>query len=274
MTVSVIIPTRNSGRTLSRCLQSVRAQQVPLELIVVDNYSTDDTVRIAKEFRAKILTAGPERCAQRNHGLAVATGRYVLFLDSDMYLPSGALQECLTLAGDGLRAVVLTEDSTGKGYWARVKWLERRCYHHDKWIEAARFFPRELVLRLAGYDEALHAFEDWDLHRRAVKAGASIARTRQITLHDEGALSLERATRKKGYYAKSFATYAARHPVAARVQVSGVYRLALFARRFPFLIRYPHLLAGLVALKAFEALAASRRAGRHEDIYQRGVSHV
>ena len=56
LNVSIIIPTYNSGTTLAECLKSVHGQSYPFyEVIVVDNFSNDDTLKTAKEFAAKIM---------------------------------------------------------------------------------------------------------------------------------------------------------------------------------------------------------------------------
>ena len=71
--VSVIIPTRDSDRTLESCLSSIRAQSyAPIEIIVVDNHSTDRTLRIAISHCDVVETFGPERSAQRNRGANLA----------------------------------------------------------------------------------------------------------------------------------------------------------------------------------------------------------
>ena len=60
--ISVIIPTRNSSRTIEKCLQSIKDQSYEnIELIVVDNNSTDNTKDIANRFTDKVFNFGPER---------------------------------------------------------------------------------------------------------------------------------------------------------------------------------------------------------------------
>ena len=77
--VSVVVPTKNVGRTLRRCLESVRAQDhQPLELVVVDNFSTDDTFEIATEFADVAFQLGPERSAQRNADIERSTMDWIL----------------------------------------------------------------------------------------------------------------------------------------------------------------------------------------------------
>ena len=58
--VSVVVPTRNNSRTIHACLASVRAQtHQHLELIVVDNHSTDDTREVAARYADVLDIAGP-----------------------------------------------------------------------------------------------------------------------------------------------------------------------------------------------------------------------
>jgi len=90
--VSIVIPTRNSARTLPRCLQSLTMQAYPeckIELIVPEACSSDDTVAIAKAFGAMVVTnrlvTGE---AGKALGARIAQGEYILFIDSDNVLTS------------------------------------------------------------------------------------------------------------------------------------------------------------------------------------------
>jgi glycosyltransferase involved in cell wall biosynthesis len=86
--VSVVLTTKNEEKNIYRCLQSIQSQTYKnLEIIVVDNYSEDQTIKIAKEFTSKIFLKGPERSAQRNYGMIdVAKGIFVIYIDADMIL--------------------------------------------------------------------------------------------------------------------------------------------------------------------------------------------
>jgi hypothetical protein len=67
--VSVVVPTRDSIRTIERCLRSIREQTWPVvDLVVVDNYSTDGTWEVDQEFAHWAIQADPERSTQRNAG--------------------------------------------------------------------------------------------------------------------------------------------------------------------------------------------------------------
>jgi glycosyltransferase involved in cell wall biosynthesis len=55
MKVSIILPTKNNEKTIKKCLESIRAQTYKnIEIIFVDNYSSDNTYKIAKSFENKI----------------------------------------------------------------------------------------------------------------------------------------------------------------------------------------------------------------------------
>lgn len=116
--VSVILPTYNSARYIGSCVQSVLNQTFKdFELIVVDDASTDDTLKIVMEMaqrdkRIRIVkhaknsgTAGEPR----NTGLRISRGKYIGFLDSDdMYTPT-ALAELVSIAEKWNADVVHTE---------------------------------------------------------------------------------------------------------------------------------------------------------------------
>src|SRR2546427_12026072 len=85
--VSVVIPTRNSAGTIADCVKSVRSQSHrPVEIIVVDNYSTDSTVEIAKRNGALVMLRAGGRSAHKNWGAKFAKGENLYFCDSDLIL--------------------------------------------------------------------------------------------------------------------------------------------------------------------------------------------
>jgi glycosyltransferase involved in cell wall biosynthesis len=217
--VSVIVPTRHSGRTILQCLESIRSQTYPrIELVVVDKGSTDATPSLSAPLADLFVTGGRERSAQRNLGAARAAGEYLLFVDSDMVLEPKVVEECLAVR-DAADAAVIPEASFGEGLWARCKALERSCYLGDDTIEAARFFRRETFEAAGRYDESMDAGEDWDLHARARLLGARIGRIEALIQHDEGHLQLRGLVRKKYAYGKTMSGYRRKHPELARRQL-------------------------------------------------------
>jgi glycosyltransferase involved in cell wall biosynthesis len=250
--VSVIVPTRNSAGTLKACLRSVRAQTYSaVELIVVDNYSSDGTAQLARSLANAVIEAGPERSAQRNIGGRSAKGEFVAFIDSDMVLEPTVLAEAVARAVAGADAVVIPEISVGDGFWARCKTLERSCYIEDPTIEAARFFTRDAFLRVDGYDEQIVAGpEDWDIHERIRAVGGQIDRTAALIRHDEGRLRLRETVAAKFYYGKATAVYIKKHPELARKQLRLI--RPAFIRHWRRLARHPVTTAGMFVQKACE----------------------
>lgn len=256
--VSVIVPTRNSARTLAACLASVRAQAgVPVELIVVDNGSTDGTLDLARAVADRVEPFGPERSAQRNAGARLATGDVLAFVDSDMVLPPDAMASCAAAIAAGAAGAVMPEESFGVGFWAACKRVERACYEGVPWMEAARAFRRDAFERAGGYDETMDAGEDWDLSARVASFGP-IARVAARVRHDEGRLTLWRAVSKKWAYGRRFRAYAERPAhAAARARQTGIRaRYGLFARRADLLAAHPAAFAGMLLMKTAEFAAA------------------
>lgn len=96
--ISVVVPTYNYARYLHRALDSILGQWADdLELIIVDDGSTDNTAQIAQGYVSRFASvryvyqdnAGP--AAARNHGISLAQGRFVLPVDSDDELINGAI---------------------------------------------------------------------------------------------------------------------------------------------------------------------------------------
>lgn len=260
MKVSVVVPTRNSARSLERCLRSLRHQSGSrLELIVVDNCSTDATVAIARRFADVVVTAGPERSAQRNTGARASSGDILLFVDSDMVLEPGVTWELVDLVTAGAAAVIVPERSFGEGFWARCKALEKLLVLGQPSIEAARGFPRAPFTAVGGYDERLTGFEDWDLADRVTALSAtSPARTRSVIWHDEARLMLRGTFAKKRYYGRWADQWMAAAPAQRR-------RRSLVAA-LPLLLAQPVTAVGLMMMKSVETagFALGRRDARRD----------
>jgi glycosyltransferase involved in cell wall biosynthesis len=246
--VAVVVPTRNSATTLRACLESLRAQTHPCEIIVVDNKSTDETGLIAEALADQVLIRGPERSAQRNAGAALTSAPVIGFIDSDMILSPNVIAEVVVNIAAGSASVVIPERTVGEGYWAKVSAFERSFYKADDFVEAPRFFPAEVFQRAGGFDEAMTGAEDWDLGLRTATLGPR-TRTNAEIVHEEGRVQFFNICMKKAYYAPGVALFVKKH---------GIGTVRDMASR-PWL-RDPRALAnslgvGLVALKAAQALA-------------------
>lgn len=103
--VSVIIPVYNDEKYLKQCVESILTQTYTnLEIILVDDGSTDHTPEICEEYREKydqirvLHKKNGGVGSSRNAGLALATGEYVLFVDNDDWLEKHHIEELYKLA--------------------------------------------------------------------------------------------------------------------------------------------------------------------------------
>lgn len=254
--VSIIIPTRNSERTIEKCLKNIKNQTYKnIEIIVVDNNSTDRTRDIAKKFIQLVFNKGSERSAQRNFGASKSKGSFLLFIDSDMELTKKVVKECVEKIG-GYKGIIIPEKSFGKGFWAKCKALERSFYLGIDWIEAARFFNREVFEEFKGYDESQTGTEDYDLPQRIKEkyGNKSIGRINSFILHNEGNLSLLYILKKKYYYAKTANVYATKRSNKEYFlkQSSIIERYKLFFSHPKKLFKNPILGFGMLFMKTSE----------------------
>jgi len=125
--VSIIIPCYNAERWVKQSIQSALDQTYsPVEIIVIDDGSTDQSLEVVKSFGDKITwETGPNRGANhaRNRGLDLAKGNYLQFLDADDYLlPEKIERQMKVLPASG--ADVIYED------WQR---MEERTDGTSRW---------------------------------------------------------------------------------------------------------------------------------------------
>lgn len=249
--VSVVIPTYNSGQTIERCLKSIKKQTYrKIEVIIVDEFSQDETQMIAKKY-AQVFSLRGERSKARNFGIKRARGEYVLIIDADMELSPKVVQESVNLIQSRkFDVIVIPEISLGQGFWADCRKLERRCYYGDDVIEAARFFPKKLILGLGGYDHRLVGAEDWDLHQKIRKKKYKIGRIKSKIIHHEGKVGLIKSIRKKMYYGVAFNKFKQRYPHSWR---RAVIRTA-FLRHWQSFVKDPIHGLGVIIMKLSEGI--------------------
>ena len=133
--LSVVIPARNSARTLGRCLEALAPQLDGGEVIVVDDASDDDSSRVAAAGGARVIRAAENVGAARarNLGAAEARGDCLLFLDADVYLLPGALAALRDAFASGADAVVghYTDRSPAPGFFSQYQ-NYYTFFNHDR----------------------------------------------------------------------------------------------------------------------------------------------
>ncbi len=185
--VSVIVPAYNQAQFLAYALRSALAQTLAdLEIIVIDDGSTDDTANVAAEFADKIVylwQANQGLAAARNTGARIARSELLHFLDSDDALRVDFLLHCVRAAELQPMASVFTgswEEMDVRGdTMARVTApaLPGRPFHtlFDPMTVGppCRYVVRRAIfMNAGGFDHKLQACEDWDLWLRLAGAGA------------------------------------------------------------------------------------------------------
>lgn len=246
----VVVPTRNSVRTIGACLASIRRQTISSRIVVVDNHSSDRTVEIARQYADVVVQAGPERSAQRNRGAESGGVDILGFIDSDMVLHPKVLEQAVDMCEQGAAGVIVPERTVGYGFWTEVRAFERSFYQGDDFVEAARFFRSDVFFRVGGFDTTLTGAEDWDLTLRVRECG-DIARIDEFIDHDEGRVKYFQACAKKAYYARGLQRFFTKHGSLVARQ--------MFRRPFWFQPRQliSPLGVGLVLLKGGEAVAVA-----------------
>ncbi|MFC1625812.1 glycosyltransferase family 2 protein [Patescibacteria group bacterium] len=250
--VSVVITTKNEANNIFRILHSIKNQSYrSIEIVVVDNNSTDDTVKMAKEFSSKVYNYGPERSAQRNYGAAKSKGKYLLFLDADMELTRDVVKSAVeTSERTDKRILTIAETTVGKSFMAKIRKFEREMYMGEPDYEVPRFFEKSIFLKYGGYDEKLTGPEDYDLPYR-MRNSCKICRIKRHIYHHENDLTLKKLLTKKYYYAKKGAYYAIKHPKLIRVQGTILFR-KVYLKNWREFIKHPFLGISFVFVRFLE----------------------
>lgn len=210
MLISVIITTKNEEKNIENCLKSIKNQsysQEKIEVIVVDNNSTDKTKEIALKYTSKVFDKGPERSAQRNFGVEKSSGEWFLYLDADMILSENVIKDCVNevIANTEIIALHISEIIMGEKFWSKVRRFERSFYDGTA-IDGVRFIKKSEFQKVGGFDEKLTGPEDWDLDKKLKKNG-KINLVKIPIYHNEAEFDLKKYLNKKGYYAQKFDEY-------------------------------------------------------------------
>lgn len=185
-TVSVIIPNYNYSRYLAEAISSVLSQShAETECIVVNNGSTDDSLKILHQFRSRITIIDQENRGQsgaRNAGLDIAGGDFIAFLDADDYWSEQKIEFQLKLLNnetelvycgiskfdDDSRKEIVRIDPKFKGSCSEA-FLENPAVSVVLSGESTAVFSRNLLNQVGKFDSELNSASGWDFFRRASK---------------------------------------------------------------------------------------------------------
>ncbi|MDE0805648.1 MAG: glycosyltransferase family 2 protein [Acidimicrobiales bacterium] len=184
-----MLPVRDRADRLGGCIQSVLAQDVPLELIVVDDGSTDDSASVAEDLaddRVTVLRLAESIGAAeaRNIGLRIARAPLVAFIDSDTWWPPGRLalhcdhlvaspESVVAVYGESVLLRSGTEIQRVPGHRDTVRDGDlRHVLARYNIIDLPSALLRTRSVRSAGgFDPNLRRFQDWDLFLTLSRTG-------------------------------------------------------------------------------------------------------
>lgn len=198
--VSVVVPVYNGESTIKNCLDHImklKYSRAKLQVIVVDDGSTDKTVNILKGYSIKLVKKehGGYPSAM-NAGMKIAKGEIVVIIDSDVYVSEDWLIKIIEefkdpkvgiVGGNGEEFVPSTS-----GFWTRIIAFEAQDRYDmmkSKYLDfitsASTAYRKKLFTEIGLFDEALRRGSDEDLAHRALKAGWKIVlRKDALSQHD------------------------------------------------------------------------------------------
>ena len=196
--VSIIIPCFNAVATMAAAIESaIEQRDIEVEIIVIDDGSSDNSISIARGFRPRVLMfTGPNRgvSAARNRGIAETASEWIVFLDADDLLVPGTLRRRLETAeaigadvvvcdwqefSDGddgaVEGAVKSVDVTALGADAEIA-----CATHVWATTAALMYRRSLVEKIGGFREDLPVIQDARFLFDAAYHGARFAHSAHV----------------------------------------------------------------------------------------------
>lgn len=177
--ISVVIPAYNAARFLPRCLKSVFAQTLkPVEVIVVDDGSTDNTAEVAAALGAKLISrTNGGLSAARNTGIQSASSEWIALLDADdLWAPDKLARQAACVGPDivlvytGIRYF----DDNGKREErpaidpVTARKMLRYC---NPITPSSALVRRDAVVQDGGFREDIRACEDWEMWFRLQRLG-------------------------------------------------------------------------------------------------------
>lgn len=191
--ISVIVPCFNQGTYLAEAISSALHQRdadFSLELIVVNDGSTDHTQHVAEQFSTDVVLINQTNqgmCAARNAGLAIARGEWIIFLDADDVLLPGTFArfrdalkthpevdviyggaELMDASGQRMQTVLPSDLSSNS--------LEQLLSANRIATPGALCIQRELCRKVGPFDPGVNLAADWDYWIRSALLGASFVK--------------------------------------------------------------------------------------------------
>jgi len=196
--VTIITPVFNRAHLIAETLVSVQNQEFKdWECLIVDDGSTDEIEQVVSDFMQNdhrfsfVKRPGSYRqggCGARNYGLSIAKGSYVVFLDSDDLLTRNALKSRMNYLENSNIDMLISSSVAFKltrgddnRLWNVIKSEETietlviRFFKSDMpWNTNCVTWKKDFVQKIRGWNENLTAWQDWELHLRALASSPEL----------------------------------------------------------------------------------------------------
>jgi glycosyltransferase involved in cell wall biosynthesis len=191
--ISVIIPVYNGECTLGSCLSSVFASRYKdLEVIVVDDYSSDNSRGVARSLQCRLieLPRNGGAAAARNAGAAIASGSILFFLDADILLQPDSLDRVARILAERQEIAAVfgsfQADTVAQDFFSQYKNLVHHYTHQTSRTDATTFASgfgavrAEVFRKLGGFDPSQRFLEDIELGYRMHREGYRVLLDKQL----------------------------------------------------------------------------------------------
>lgn len=211
--VSIIIPTYNEEEHLPSCLGSISSLNYlknDIELVVVDNGSTDSTREIAESYGAKVLCNDSLNVSGlRNLGVSESTGEIIAFVDADCIVTEGWLSNAsiyfddLDVAAWGGPPLPPKNSTWVQKTWFFIRQKGNQANDVD-WLESMNLFVRrEQFIAVGGFEKSLVTCEDVDFSYRISKYGRIVSDSKIEVIHLGEAATITEFMRKEIWRGRS-----------------------------------------------------------------------
>lgn len=218
MSLSVVLATKNEEKNLERCLKSV--EKIADEIVIADSDSSDNTVSIAKKFKAKVINVSHQQNFHINKNIAIdaATKDWILNLDADEEVSSELAEEILN--------TIKNHNNKFSGFW-----LNRRNWFLDRFLTKGGQYP-DPTLRL--YKNGKGRLPAKDVHEQAVVDG-EVGRLKNDLLHYRD-VSFEKYLEGFNRYSSFMSTQYLSEKI--RLDFLGIFKYLVFKPLYIFLNIY------------------------------------
>ena len=210
---SVIIPAKNEAKNIGPCIESIQRNvqdQNPYEIILVDNGSEDATVSIARSKGATVyIKPDMSISALRNFGAEVAKGNILAFMDADCTVSDDWLCAASRYSGEENIACYGSPPRIPESHtWVQSTWYNVRRKDNEvsrvPWLESMNMFvPKDLFIRVGGFNESLLTCEDVDISYRLSKHGDILSDTNIRAVHHGEAKTISDFFKKERWRGQS-----------------------------------------------------------------------